>query len=44
VNCPQAQNLIHAYLDGELDLVRQLEIEHHLQECSGCCEVHDSYL
>jgi anti-sigma factor RsiW len=30
------KSLIHPYIDGELDLVRTLEIEQHLQECSGC--------
>ena len=30
------QNLLHAYLDRELDLVRSMELEHHLAECSDC--------
>ncbi|MBV9122280.1 MAG: anti-sigma factor [Planctomycetes bacterium] len=30
------QTLIHGYVDGELDLVRSLEIERHLQECPAC--------
>jgi anti-sigma factor RsiW len=30
------KGLIHPYLDGELDLVRNLEIEQHLQGCSAC--------
>jgi anti-sigma factor RsiW len=30
------KNLIHPYIDGELDLVRNLEIEEHLRECSAC--------
>jgi anti-sigma factor RsiW len=42
VNCAQTQNLIHAYFDGELDLVRHLEIEHHLQDCPTCAQVHES--
>jgi anti-sigma factor RsiW len=36
VICPQSHNIIHAFLDGELDLVRQIEIEHHLAECPTC--------
>jgi anti-sigma factor RsiW len=36
------QNLIHAYLDGELDLVRNLEIEHHLHDCSICSRVYEN--
>jgi anti-sigma factor RsiW len=27
---------MHGYLDGELDLIRNLEIEQHLRECSAC--------
>jgi anti-sigma factor RsiW len=42
VNCTQTQNLIHAYVDRELDLVRHLEIEHHLQDCPECARVHES--
>ncbi|HEY1859528.1 MAG TPA: anti-sigma factor [Gemmataceae bacterium] len=42
MNCTQIQNLIHAYFDRELDLVRQLEIEHHLPECPDCARVHES--
>jgi anti-sigma factor RsiW len=44
VNCSQTQNLLHAYLDGELDLVRHLEIEHHLADCRACTEAHESQL
>src|SRR4029077_11109496 len=33
-----AQNLINGYVDGELDLVRNLEIEHHIQECALCAQ------
>jgi anti-sigma factor RsiW len=29
-------NLLHAYLDRELDLVRSMELEDHLVECSDC--------
>jgi anti-sigma factor RsiW len=30
------QHLIAGYQDGELDLVRNLEVEQHLQSCSSC--------
>jgi anti-sigma factor RsiW len=30
--------LLDAYLDGELDLVRHVQIEHHLEECTSCAE------
>jgi anti-sigma factor RsiW len=36
VDCRDVQNLLHPYADGELDLVRLLQIEHHLAECAGC--------
>jgi anti-sigma factor RsiW len=38
VTCTQLRNLLHGFVDGELDLVRHLEIDHHLQECSACSE------
>jgi len=44
VTCITARNLLHAFLDGELDLVRHLEIEHHLQDCKSCSEIHESQL
>jgi anti-sigma factor RsiW len=42
VNCPETQTLIHGYVDGELDLIKSLEIEQHLQECSACAQTHTS--
>ena len=38
MNCQEAQNLIDGYVDGELDLVRNVEIDHHLQECAICSQ------
>jgi anti-sigma factor RsiW len=38
LDCRDVQNLLHPYSDGELDLVRQLQIEHHLAECVACAE------
>lgn len=32
------RNLLHAYVDDELDLVRSVELEDHLPECSDCAE------
>ncbi len=40
MNCQETQNLIHAYLDGELDLVTSLKIEEHLQGCRACSQVY----
>jgi anti-sigma factor RsiW len=42
VNCQETQTLIHGYLDGELDLIKSLQIEQHLQECSACAQAHAS--
>ena len=36
MNCEEARRWIGAYCDGELDAVRSVEIEHHLQGCEGC--------
>ena len=38
MNCVEAQPLIHAYLDGELDLRGSLEVEGHLARCAACSE------
>jgi anti-sigma factor RsiW len=40
VSCEEAQELLHGYLDGELDLVRSLEIERHLQACGSCSQAY----
>jgi len=34
--CREVLNFIDSYMDHELDLVRQLELEQHLKECSSC--------
>jgi anti-sigma factor RsiW len=44
VTCEQAQELIHAYIDGELDLLRTMEIEGHLSECEVCRNEHQQHL
>ena len=36
MSCQRAQELIHGYVDGELDLVRSLEVEQHIHECEIC--------
>jgi len=38
MNCENERGLLHAYVDGELDLVRSLEIEKHLQGCKTCAQ------
>src|SRR5262249_48902387 len=42
VNCQETQTLIHGYVDGELELIKSLEIEQHIQECSACAQAHTS--
>ena len=39
--CREAQELIHGYVDGELDLVRNLEMELHLHECAACAGIEE---
>ena len=43
MNCEDAQNWINGYLGGELDLVRNLEIEDHIQDCALCAQDYKSH-
>ncbi len=36
MNCELAQTTVHGYVDGELDAVRSVEFEHHLEHCAEC--------
>jgi anti-sigma factor RsiW len=36
MTCQEARQLIEAYADGELDLLRTLELERHLEDCAEC--------
>jgi len=36
MNCKETQEVIHAYLDGELDPVHNVAIEQHLKDCAAC--------
>ena len=36
--CDDNSHLLHGYLDGELDLVRSIEIEGHLKTCPDCAQ------
>jgi anti-sigma factor RsiW len=38
VNCNELKPWLHGYADGELDLVRNLEIEGHIRDCPACAE------
>jgi anti-sigma factor RsiW len=36
MNCDEATKMIHAYLDGELDVLHSLEMDRHIADCAGC--------
>ena len=36
MNCAEIRQLLHACLDGELDLPHALDVEHHLKTCPAC--------
>jgi len=36
MTCQETGRLIHAFVDGELDLTKCLEMESHLRECKSC--------
>jgi anti-sigma factor RsiW len=38
MNCRETEQFLHAYLDGELDVVNCLAVEQHLQECPRCMQ------
>jgi anti-sigma factor RsiW len=38
VACENKELLLHAYSDGELDLVHSLEIEEHVKTCASCAQ------
>jgi len=43
MTCQDMQHWMHGYLDGELDLVRNLEMEGHLQTCPACAQALANY-
>jgi anti-sigma factor RsiW len=42
VSCQRAQELIHGYIDGELDPVNNLETGRHIQDCQVCASTYRS--
>ena len=36
MSCERARELVHPYIDGELDLTQAAEIHQHLDECEEC--------
>lgn len=43
MNCNDVQSLLDAYMDGELDVVRSVEIERHLQTCEVCAPIYEQH-
>jgi len=39
LSCQQTSELIHAYVDGEVDVLKSLEIEKHLSDCRTCAQM-----
>ena len=39
MNCHEINPLLQAYVDGELDLMRSLDVERHLEVCTACAAV-----
>lgn len=44
MNHDEIRELLHAYGDGELDLVSSREVEHHLRDCDECRLMHQQIL
>jgi len=44
MNCKQAETLVAAYADGEVDALRSYSIKKYLLGCAGCAATHDSIL
>jgi anti-sigma factor RsiW len=44
MNCPEIHPLLHPYTDGELDIVRSLEVEQHINSCRTCATQKNSLL
>jgi mycothiol system anti-sigma-R factor len=42
VNCHETQELLHAYLDGELDVVSDVALAHHMDQCPECAQAYHS--
>ena len=42
MNCTESHLLLHAYVDGELDLVRSLDLEQHFKTCGACATTRQS--
>jgi len=36
LSCQRAEDLVHPYVDGELDILQAAEVERHLDQCEDC--------
>ena len=43
MNCKETQEVIDGYLDSELDVVHNLAVEQHLQECAVCARSFEGF-
>lgn len=41
MNCVEAQDLVHLYIDQELDPPRVIEVDKHLRSCAACRALYD---
>jgi len=44
VTCGELRTFLSGYVDGELDLVRNVEIEEHLRTCDACSQIYQGQL
>jgi anti-sigma factor RsiW len=43
MSCHEARTLLHAFVDDELDLVRSLDVQNHLDTCPACAREHEAH-
>ncbi|HEY6191900.1 MAG TPA: anti-sigma factor [Bacteroidota bacterium] len=43
MTCAETEKLLNAYIDGELDLARSLEVEEHLRTCASCARARENH-
>jgi anti-sigma factor RsiW len=44
LSCDETRELLHAYVDGELDMAHALGVERHLDDCPACARARDELL
>jgi anti-sigma factor (TIGR02949 family) len=42
VDCEETQDLLHGYLDGELDVVNSMALTQHLHACPACTQAYEA--